>query len=165
MTHGYKRNGTTTLFAALSMSDVKIIGHCMPRHRHQESIRFLKKINAESPPTLQLHLIVDNYSTHKHPRIQSWLRRHPRFNLHFTPTSGSWLNMVERWFRELTQKQIRRSSFHIVPALVRVIEQYTEIHNRKPQVFVWSAPFKRFWRKSANVKKRWTHHNSYASRE
>lgn len=152
MTHDYKRNGTTTLFAALSMLDGKIIGHCMPHHRHQEFIRFLKKIDAETPSSLQLHLIVDNYTTHKHPRVQSWLRRHPRFHLHFTPTSSSWLNMVERWFRELTQKQIRRGSFHNVPALIRVIEKYIETHNQKPQVFVWSAPVEKILEKISKCK-------------
>ena len=152
MTHDYKRNGTTTLFAALSMLDGKIIGDCMPRHRHQEFIRFLKKIDSETPSNLQLHLIVDNYSTHKHPRVKTWLRRHPRFHLHFTPTSSSWLNMVERWFRELTQKQIRRGSFHNVPALIRVIEQYIETHNQKPQVFVWSAPVGKILEKIAKCK-------------
>src|SRR5208283_4144504 len=100
-THDYTRHGTTTLFAALSMLDGKVIGDCMPRHRHQEFIRFLKKIHAETPAELDLHLIVDNYATHKHPRVQSWARRHPRFHLHFVPTSSSWLNMVERWFREI----------------------------------------------------------------
>lgn len=152
MTHDYKRNGTTTLFAALNMLDGKIIGDCMPRHRHQEFIRFLKKIDAETPSTLQLHLIVDNYSTHKHPRVQSWLRRHPRFHLHFTPTSSSWLNMVERWFRELTQKQIRRGSFHNVSALIGAIHQYIETHNQKPQVFVWSAPVENILEKIAKCK-------------
>src|SRR5215212_6353719 len=98
LTHDYKRHGTTTLFAALSMLDGQVIGDCMPRHRHQEFIRFLKKIDAETPSALDLHLIVDNYSTHKHPRVTAWLRRHPRFHLHFTPTSSSWLNVVERWF-------------------------------------------------------------------
>lgn len=152
MTHDYKRNGTTTLFAALSMLDGKIIGNCMPHHRHQEFIRFLKKIDAETPSPMQLHLIVDNYATHKHPRVQSWLRRHPRFHLHFTPTSSSWLNMVERWFRELTQKQIRRGSFHNVPELISVIEQYIETHNQKPQVFVWSAPVEKILEKIAKCK-------------
>jgi hypothetical protein len=152
MTHDYKRNGTTTLFAALSMLDGRIIGDCMPRHRHQEFIRFLKKIDAETPATMQLHLIVDNYGTHKHPRVQSWLRRHPRFHLHFTPTSSSWLNMVERWFRELTDKQIRRGSFHNVPALIDVIEQYIATHNQKPQLFVWSAPVERILAKIAKCK-------------
>jgi len=152
MTHDYKRNGTTTLFVALSMLDGKIIGDCMPRHRHQEFIRFLKKIDSETPSNLQLHLIVDNYGTHKHPRVQSWLGRHPRFHLHFTPTSSSWLNLVERWFRELTQKQIRRGSFQNVPALIRVIEQYIETHNQKPQVFVWSAPVGKILEKIAKCK-------------
>ena len=152
MTHDYKRNGTTTLFAALSMLDGKIIGDCMPRHRHQEFIRFLKKIDSETPSNLQLNLIVDNYGTHKHPHVQSWLRRHPRFQLHFTPTSTSWLNMVERWFRELTQKQIRRGSFHNVPALIRVIEQYIETHNQKPHVFVWSAPVEKILEKISKCK-------------
>ena len=152
MTHDYKRNGTTTLFAALSMLDGRVIGDCMPHHRHQEFIRFLKKIDAETSSSLELHLIVDNYGTHKHPRVQSWLRRHPRFHLHFTPTSSSWLNMVERWFRELTQKQIRRGSFRNVPALIRVIEQYIETHNQKPQLFVWSAPVEQILEKVAKCK-------------
>ena len=152
MTHDYKRNGTTTLFAALSMLDGRVIGDCMPRHRHQEFIRFLKKIDAETPSSLDLHLIVDNYGTHTHPRVQSWLSRHQRFHLHFTPTSTSWLNMVERWFRELTQKQIRRGSFHNVPELIRVIEQYIETHNQKPQLFVWSAPVEQILEKVAKCK-------------
>src|SRR5437870_5480337 len=104
-THDYKRNGTTTLFAALSMLDGKVIGDCMPRHRHQEFLRFLKTIDGVTPTELDLHLIVDNYGTHKHPRVKRWLHRHPRFHLHFIPTSSSWLNMVERWFRELTDKR------------------------------------------------------------
>ena len=152
MTHDYKRNGTTTLFAALSMLDGKIIGDCMPRHRHQEFIRFLKKIDVETPSTVQLHLIVDNYGTHKHPRVHSWIRRHPRFQLHFTPTSSSWLNMVERWFRELTDKQIRRGSFYNVQALICAIEQYIETHNQKPQLFVWSAPVEQILAKIAKCK-------------
>ena len=104
-THDYKRNGTTALFAALSMLDGKVIGDCMPRHRHQEFIRFLNKIDAETPAGLDLHLIVDNYSTHKHPKVKAWFKRHPRFHQHFVPTSSSWLNMVERWFRNLTDKR------------------------------------------------------------
>ena len=139
MTHDYKRNGTTTLFAALSMLDGHVIGDCMPRHRHQEFIRFLKKIDAETPSELDLHLIVDNYGTHKHPRVSSWLGRHPRFHLHFTPTSSSWLNLVERWFRDLTTKRIRRGSFESVPALVAAIEDYVAQSNQKPHVFVWTA--------------------------
>jgi transposase len=139
MTHDYKRNGTTTLFAALSMLDGKVIGDCMPRHRHQEFIRFLKKIDVETPGHFDLHLIVDNYGTHKHPRVTSWLRRHPRFHLHFTPTSSSWLNLVERWFRDLTVKQIRRGSFTSVPELITSIKAYLENHNQNPKTFVWTA--------------------------
>jgi transposase len=139
MTHDYKRNGTTTLFAALSLLDGHVIGDCMPRHRHQEFLRFLKKIDAETPPDLDLHLIVDNYGTHKHARVTNWLRRHPRFHLHFTPTSSSWLNLVERWFRDLTDKQIRRGSFESVDALIAVIEHYLQQSNQNPHVFVWTA--------------------------
>src|SRR5499433_770591 len=139
MTHDYKRNGTTTLFAALSMLDGKVIGDCMPRHRHQEFVRFLTKIDAETPSNLDLHLIVDNYATHKHPRVKSWLQRHPRFHIHFIPTSSSWLNLVERWFREITDKRIRRGSFQSVPELIAAIEDYLKCHNQNPRVFVWKA--------------------------
>jgi len=139
MTHDYVRHGTTTLFAALSMLDGKVIGDCLPRHRHQEFIRFLKKIDAETPSELDLHLIVDNYGTHKHPRVKSWIKRHPRFHLHFTPTSSSWLNLIERWFRELTTKRLRRGSFASVPALIAAIEEYLSNHNQNPRVFLWSA--------------------------
>ncbi len=151
-THDYKRNGTTTLFAALSMLDGKVIGDCMPRHRHQEFIRFLKKIDGETPPELDLHLIVDNYGTHKHPRVKSWLRRHPRFHLHFIPTSSSWLNLVERWFREITDKRLRRGSFENVPALIKAITDYLDNHNQNPKVFVWSAPVERIMAKIAKCK-------------
>ncbi len=151
-THDYKRNGTTTLFAALSMLDGKVIGDCMPRHRHQEFIRFLNKIDGETPAGLDLHLIVDNYGTHKHPRVKSWLRRHPRFHLHFIPTSSSWLNMVERWFRGITDKRIRRGTFHNVPELITAIKDYLSNHNQSPQVFVWSAPVERILTKIAKCK-------------
>ena len=151
-THDYKRNGTTTLFAALSMLDGKVIGDCMPRHRHQEFLRFLKKIDAEVPAGLDLHLIVDNYGTHKHPRVKAWLRRNPRFHLHFIPTSSSWLNLVERWFRELTDKRIRRGSFLNVPALIAAITDYLDNHNQNPKVFVWSAPVERILAKIAKCK-------------
>lgn len=124
MTHDYKRNGTTTLFAALVTLDGRVIGDCMPRHRHQEFIRFLKTIDFQTPPELDLHLIVDNYGTHKHPRVQGWMKRHPRFHLHFIPTSSSWLNLVERWFREITEKRLRRGSFQNVPALIAAIDEY-----------------------------------------
>ena len=152
MTHDYVRHGTTTLFAALSMLDGKVIGDCMPRHRHQEFIRFLKKIDAETPPGLDLHLIVDNYGTHKHPRVKSWLKRHPRFHLHFTPTSSSWLNLVERWFREITDKRLRRGSFASVPILIAAIKDYLTNHNQNPRVFIWSAPVDKILTKIAKCK-------------
>jgi transposase len=152
MTHDYKRNGTTTLFAALSMLDGKVIGDCMARHRHQEFIRFLKKIDSETPSELDLHLIVDNYGTHKHPRVKSWLRRHPRFHLHFIPTSSSWLNMVERWFREITDKRIRRGTFRNVSELIAAIKEYLNNHNQNPKVFVWTASVERIMAKVAKCK-------------
>jgi transposase len=152
MTHDYKRNGTTTLFAALSMLDGKVIGDCMPRHRHQEFIRFLKKIDVEISPELDLHLIVDNYGTHTHPRVKSWLRRHPRVHLHFIPTSSSWLNLVERWFRELSDKRIRRGSFKNVRELIAAIKDYLDSHNQNPRVFVWTASVERILTKVAKCK-------------
>ena len=152
MTHDYKRHGTTTLFAALSMLDGTVIGDCMPRHRHQEVIRFLKTIDRETPSGLDLHLIVDNYGTHKHPRVKSWLRRHPRFHLHFTPTSSSWLNLVERWFGELTNKRIRRGTFQSVPHLIRAIKDYLNNYNQNPRVFVWTASLERILEKYAKCK-------------
>lgn len=139
MTHDYKRHGTTTLFAALSMLDGKVIGECMPRHRHQEFIKFLQTIDKETPTDFALHIIVDNYATHKHARVKAWLKRHPRFHLHFIPTSSSWLNMVERWFREITDKRIRRGNFQNVKALIQVIKEYVSNHNQKPKIFKWSA--------------------------
>ena len=152
MTHDYKRNGTTTLFAALSMLDGTIIGDCLPRHRHQEFIRFLKKIDNETPAGLNLHLIVDNYGTHKHPKVTAWLQRHLRFHLHFIPTSSSWLNVVERWFREITDKRIRRGSFQNLPALIEAIKKYIENNNQNPQVFVWTAPVAQILAKVAKSK-------------
>lgn len=151
-THDYKRNGTTTLFAALNLLDGKVIGDCMPRHRHQEFIRFLKKIDVETPKDRQLHLIVDNYSTHKHQRVKNWFKRHPRFHLHFTPTSSSWLNMVERWFREITDKRIRRGSFSSVPQLIAAINEYLENHNQNPKVFVWKASVEKILTKITKCK-------------
>src|SRR3989338_6012176 len=151
-THDYTRHGTTTLFAALSMIDGKVIGDCMPRHRHQEFIRFLQLINVQTPADLDLHLIVDNYGTHKHARVKSWLKRHPRFQLHFIPTSSSWLNMVERWFREITDKRIRRGSFKSVPDLINAIMEYLENHNQNPRVFIWSASVERILSKIAKCK-------------
>lgn len=151
-THDYTRHGTTTLFAALSMLDGQVIGDCMPRHRHQEFIRFLQLINVKTPPDLDLHLIVDNYGTHKHQRVQKWLKRHPRFHLHFIPTSSSWLNMVERWFGEITRKRIRRGSFKNVPELITTITQYIENHNQNPRVFIWSASVERIMSKITKCK-------------
>jgi len=139
MTHDYVRNGTTTLFAALDMAEGRLIGACMPRHRHQEWIKFLQRIDAQTPADMDLHLIVDNYSTHKHVRVKSWLTRHPRFHIHFTPTSSSWLNMVERWFRDLTDKCIRRGSFNNVKELTASITTYIAEHNANPRSFTWTA--------------------------
>jgi transposase len=139
MTHDYKRNGTTTLFAALDVLTGKVIGQCLPRHRHEEFLRFLRKIEREVPKGLQVHLICDNYATHKHPDVKAWLAKHPRFHLHFTPTSASWLNLVERWFRELTDKALRRGVFHSVPDLIAKIEEYLAAHNDDPKPFVWTA--------------------------
>jgi transposase len=151
-THDYKRHGTTTLFAALNVLDGKVIGDCMPLHRHQEFIRFLKRIDQETPSGLNLHIIVDNYSAHKHPRVRSWLKRHPRFQMHFTPTSSSWLNLVERWFAYLTQKRIRRGTFHNVPALIEAIFDYIDSNNQNPHVFVWTASVDRIMAKIAKCK-------------
>jgi len=139
MTHDYKRNGATTLFAALSTLDGKVISRCDARHRHQEWLKFLKQIDAETQPELDLHLIVDNYATHKHPRVRAWLKRRPRFHLHFTPTSSSWLNLVERWFRELTDKRIRRGTFTSVAKLEAAIDSYIQTHNQNSKAFIWTA--------------------------
>jgi transposase len=139
MTHDYKRNGTTTLFAALDVLTAKVIGQCLPRHRHEEFLRFLRKVERETPKGLQVHLICDNYATHKHPDVQAWLAKHPRVHMHFTPTSSSWLNLIERWFRELTDKALRRGVFHSVPDLIAKIEQYLAAHNDDPKPFIWTA--------------------------
>src|ERR1700757_4086628 len=139
MTHDYKRNGTTTLFAALDVLTGTVIGQCLPRHRHEEFLTFLRTIDREVPKHLAVHLILDNYATHKPPNVQRWLRRHKRFHLHFTPTSSSWLNLVERWFRDLTDKALRRGSFNSVPELIAAIEEYLDAHNEDPKPFVWTA--------------------------
>lgn len=138
MTHDYKRNGTTTLFAALSVTDGTLISQCQPRHRHQEWIKFLETIDRETVPEFDLHLIVDNDATHKHPKVQAWLKKHPRFHMHFTPTSSSWLNVIERWFKELTDKQLRRGVFRSVAELIETIEQFVAHHNAEPHGFVWT---------------------------
>jgi transposase len=147
MTHDYKRNGTTTLFAALDTTEGRLIGTCMPRHRHQEWIKFLKIIDEQTPADLDLHLIVDNYATHKHPRVKAWLKRHPRFHMHFTPTSSSWLNLVERWFRELTDKRVRRGVFRSLDDLIDAITRFIDAHNDNPKRFIWTAPVRRILEK------------------
>jgi len=139
MTHDYKRNGTTTLFAALNVLDGKVIGECHCRHRHQEWLKFLRRLDAEFPPELPLHLVMDNYGTHTEPHVQAWLKKHPRFVCHFVPTSSSWLNLVERWFRELTEKAIRRGSFVSVPDLEEAIEEFMQAWNQNPKPFIWTA--------------------------
>jgi transposase len=139
MTHDYKRNGTTTLFAALDVATGAVIGQCLPRHRHQEFLKFLHTIDREVPKGLAVHLILDNYATHKHPEAAKWLAKHPRFHLHFTPTSSSWLNLVERWFRNLTDKAIRRGVFGSVPELISAIEAYLDVNNNDPKPLVWTA--------------------------
>ena len=137
MTHDYKRNGTTTLFAAIDMTQGKVIASCMPRHRHQEWIKFLKQIDAETPEDLDLHLIVDNYATHKHPKVKAWLKRHRRFHVHFIPTSSSWLNVIERFFRDLDEKRVHRGVFRSVPQLIDAVMSYIDEHNSDPKPFVW----------------------------
>jgi transposase len=138
VTHDYKRHGTTTLFAALNILKGEVIGTCVKKHRHQEFISFLNKINTAVEETYEVHCIVDNYSTHKHEKVQAWLAQHPRFHLHFIPTSSSWLNLVERWFREITTKRIRRGVFHSVPELITAIENFIEENNKHPKPFVWT---------------------------
>lgn len=139
MTHDYKRNGTTTLFAALEVAEGKVIGQCYARHRHQEFLKFLKHLDQEFPAELNLHLVMDNYGTHKHAKVQNWLKRHPRFVPHFVPTSSSWLNLVERWFGELTGKRIRRGVFVSVDDLQKAIEEFLAVWNTDPKPFVWTA--------------------------
>ena len=139
MTHDYIRHGTTTLFAALNVLEGKIIGQCMSRHRHQEFIRFLNKINRETAADLQLHLIVDNYATHKHPKVRAWLERHPRFHFHFTPTSASWLNAVEGFFAKLTRQRLKRGVFTGIVDLQAAINRYLAETNDDPKPFVWTA--------------------------
>jgi transposase len=139
MTHDYKRNGTTTLFAALNVIQGKVIGDCYKRHRHQEFLKFLRRIDREFPGNTSLHVVMDNYGTHGTPEVKAWLKRHARFVVHYVPTSCSWLNLIERWFAELTNKRIRRDSFHSVDDLIAAIEQFLAVWNQKPQPFVWTA--------------------------
>src|SRR5580700_8891788 len=153
MTHDYKRHGTTTLFAALNAADGKVISMCLDRHRHQEWIKFLRLIDDATPDDKQLHLIVDNYATHKHPAVQRWLKRHPRFRIHFTPTSASWLNMVERFFRDLTVNRLRRGVFRDVMELVNAIYGYIDHHNDNPKPFIWTASAKDILEKVKRARK------------
>ena len=139
MTHDYKRNGTTCLFAALEILQGKVIGQCYGRHRHQEFLKFLRRLDVEFPGDVTLHLVMDNYGTHKHANVQAWLKRHPRFVAHFVPTSASWLNLVERWFGELTAKAVRRGSFASVADLVSAIADFLAAWNADPKPFVWTA--------------------------
>ena len=139
MTHDYKRNGTATLFAAMNTFDGTVISMCDDRHRHQEWLKFLRVINEVTSPKKDLYLIVDNYATHKHPKVKRWLNRHPQFHIHFTPTSTSWLNMVERFFRDLTQNRLRRGVFHDAEELIMAIGEYIDKHNQSPKPFVWTA--------------------------
>jgi len=139
MTHDHKRHGTTILFAALDVATGQVIGRCMPRHRHQEWLKFLRRIDAETPKQLDLHLVADNHATHKHPKVQAWLKRNPRFHMHFTPTSASWINQVERFFGLITEDRIRCGVFKSVAELETAIQQYLEHHNADPKPFVWTA--------------------------
>ena len=152
MTHDYKRNGTTTLFAALNMLDGRVIGACMPRHRHREFLRFLKQIDEQTPADRDVHLIVDNYATHKTVAVKRWLKTRKRFHLHFTPTSASWLNMVERFFAEITRKRIRRGVFKSVAELEAAIMTYLEKHNADPKPFIWTKPTAQIFEKVARAK-------------
>lgn len=152
MTHDYKRNGTTTLFAALELAQGKVVGQCYARHRHHEFIRFLKRLDAEFPAELKLHVVLDNYGTHKHPKVQHLLARHSRFVLHFIPTSSSWLNLVERWFGELTGKRIRRGTFASVADLIAAVEEYLATWNENPKPFIWTATVESIVEKLARCK-------------
>lgn len=153
-THDYKRHGTTTLFAAWQVVEGKVIGECYPRHRHQEFLKFLRRLDAEFPGAASLHLILDNYGTHGHQRVRHWLTRHPRFVLHFIPTSASWLNLVERWFAELSQKAVRRGVFRSVADLERAIVDFLTAWNAAPTPFVWTASVERILEKAARARRR-----------
>jgi transposase len=152
MTHDYKRNGTTCLFAALNVLEGKVIGSCYPRHRNVEFLKFLRRIDRETPRDLDIHMILDNYGTHKHPNVQSWLAKHPRFTLHFTPTSSSWLNLVERWFGEITRKRIRRGVSHSVAELIEAIQEYIRLNNKDPKPFIWTKTAETILKKISHCK-------------
>ena len=152
MTHDDVRHGTTSLFAALNVLEGTVIGGCFKRHRHEEFLRFLRQVDRETPAQIPLHLILDNYATHKHPKVKQWLRRHRRFHLHFTPTSSSWLNLVERWFAEITRKRIRRGSFKSVKELVEAINHYVRHNNAHPKPFVWTKRVEQILEKIGHCK-------------
>ena len=153
MTHDYKRHGTTTLFAALDVATGTVLQDCMPRHRHQEFLRFMRQVEQSVPPELAVHVIMDNYATHKHPKVQRWLARHPRVQFHFTPTSASWLNLVERFFGELTQRQLRRLAVTSVDELIAAITRYIDRRNAHPTPFVWTATARQILAKVNKVNK------------
>jgi len=153
-THDYHRHGTTTLFAALQVAEGRVIGQCYPRHRHQEFLKFLRRLDDEFPRGRTLHLILDNYGTHGHPRVRRWLQRHPHFVLHFIPTSSSWLNLIERWFVELEQKAVRRGAFRSVPELQRAIAEFLAAWNAQPTPFVWTASIERILEKMHRARQR-----------
>jgi transposase len=152
MTHDYKRNGTTCLFAALNILEGKVIGSCYPRHRNIEFLKFLRKIDRETPRELAIHMVLDNYGTHNHPNVKAWLSKHPRYHLHFTPTSASWLNLVERWFGEITRKRIRRGVFRSVPELVAAIQDFIRVNNEAPKPFVWTKKTEEILEKVSHCK-------------
>ena len=151
VTHDYFRHGTTTLFAALDVSTGSVIADCKPRHRHQEFLSFLKKIDKSVPSNLEIHVIVDNYGPHKHPKVWNWLAKHPRFTMHFTPTYSSWLNQVERWFGHISEKAIRRGSFQSTKQLIAKIENFTEHYNEHARPFVWTATADSILRKIESI--------------
>jgi transposase len=146
-THDYERHGTTTLFAALNVMEGTVIAECQPRHRHQEFLRFLDRIDESVSPRQEIHLVLDNYGTHKHPEVKKWLAARPRYHVHFTPTSSSWLNQIERWFAEITRKRIRRGSFRSVRDLIKAINEYVRHYNQNPRPFQWVASASRIIRK------------------
>jgi transposase len=151
-THDYQRHGTTTLFAALNVLEGTVIGQCQPRHRHQEFLLFLDRIEASVPRHLDVHIILDNYGTHKHPAVRKWFTEKPRYHVHFTPTGASWLNQIERWFAEITRRRIRRGTFRSVPELVKVIREYIRENNKRPRPFHWEAKPRTILQKIERVK-------------
>ena len=153
-THDYYRHGTTSLFAALDIATGKVIGGCQGRHRHQEFLAFLNQIERAVPAAFAIHLVLDNYGTHKTPQVAAWFKKRPRYHLHFTPTSASWLNQVERWFAKITERRLRRGAFKSVDALITAIDDYIAANNREPKPFVWTAPADLILERVAKVCKR-----------